>query len=58
VLYLTPKGEGTSTIRPVSETEFLMLGSAATVRFEMKEGKVVALVFSRPGQPDVRLLRR
>ena len=58
VLYLIPQGEGPSTLRPLSDTDFFMLGSSATVKFEVEQGKVAALLFQRPGNADVRLVRK
>jgi len=54
VLYLIPGGNSPVAIRLMSEREFFTPALAATVRFEVEEGRTVALVLERPGQPAMR----
>ena len=54
VLYLIPGGNSPVAIRPMSEREFFTPALAATVRFEVEEGRTVALILERPGQPAMR----
>jgi pimeloyl-ACP methyl ester carboxylesterase len=54
VLYLIPSGNSPVAIRPISEREFFTPALAATVRFEVQEGRAVAFVLTRPGQPELR----
>lgn len=57
VLYLIASGNSPVAIRPTSEREFFASGLSSTVRFEVEDGKTVALVLARPGQPEQRAVK-
>ncbi len=57
VLYTLREGSQPFAIRPASETEFFYEATPSTIRFEVKEGKVVAMVFRGPDGVEQRAVR-
>ena len=57
VLYAVRDGSRPFAIRPSSETEFFYEGTPSTIRFETKDGKVVAMIFKGPDGVEQRSVR-
>lgn len=57
VLYTLREGGRPFAIRPSSETEFFYEGTPSTIRFEMKDGNVVAMLFKGPDGVEQRAPR-
>ena len=57
VLYTLRDGSRPFAIRPSSETEFFYENTPSTIRFETKDGKVVAMIFKGPDGVEQRSVK-
>lgn len=57
VLYTLREGSQPMVIRPSSDTEFFYESTPSTIRFETKDGKVVAMVFRGPDGVEQRAVK-
>lgn len=57
ILYTLREGSQPFAIRPSSETEFFYESLPSTIRFELKDGKAVAMLFKGPDGVEQRAVR-